>query len=158
MRTLALLLALAWAGLLPAQAVSRIQSQPFLREFTVADGLPTSIVHDITEDRFGYLWLASNDGLVRFDGRDFRTWRTEDGLRDNSLWAVHVDARNQLWVGTDSAGLAMLSPDRRSFRHFDRTTHPLIASNRVWVIASPPDGAVWFGTDHAGLYRLAPDL
>ena len=158
MRTLALLLALAWAGLLPAQAVSRIQSQPFLREFTVADGLPTSIVHDITEDRFGYLWLASNDGLVRFDGRDFRTWRTEDGLRDNSLWAVHVDARNQLWVGTDSAGLAMLSPDRRSFRHFDRTTHPLIASNRIWVIASTPDGAVWFGTDHAGLYRLAPDL
>ena len=141
----------------PLQALSGIQSQPFLREFTVADGLPSSMVQGITEDRFGYLWLASSDGLVRFDGRDFRTWRTEDGLRDNVLLAVHVDARNQLWVGTDSAGLAMLSPDRRSFRHFDRASHPVIGSGRVWVIDSTPDGAVWFGTDNAGLYRLAPD-
>ena len=157
MRAVWCVLLLACCGSGELSASTRLQSQPFLREFTVADGLPTSIVNGITEDRFGYLWLASNDGLVRFDGRDFRTWRTEDGLRDNQLHAVHVDARNQLWVGTDSAGMAMLSPDRRTFRHFDRNTHPLISSSRVWVIESTPDGAIWFGTDSGGLYRLAPD-
>ena len=157
MRAVWCVLLLVCCGSGELSASTRLQSQPFLREFTVADGLPTSIVNGITEDRFGYLWLASNDGLVRFDGRDFRTWRTEDGLRDNQLHAVHVDARNQLWVGTDSAGMAMLSPDRRTFRHFDRNTHPLISSSRVWVIESTPDGAIWFGTDSGGLYRLAPD-
>lgn len=138
-------------------ATLRLQAQPYLREFTIADGLPSSNIRGITEDRFGYLWLASGDGLVRFDGRNFRTWRTENGLRDNELWAVHVDARNQLWVGTNSAGLVMLSADRRNFRYYDQQTHPQIGSNRIWAVTSTADGAIWFGTDNAGLYRLAPD-
>jgi signal transduction histidine kinase/CheY-like chemotaxis protein len=145
------------AAPLAGPVVARLQAQPYLREFTVADGLPSSNIRDITEDRFGYLWLASGDGLVRFDGRNFRTWRTENGLRDNELWAVHVDARNQLWVGTHSTGLVMLSADRRNFRYYDQQTHPQIGSNRIWAVTSTADGAIWFGTDNAGLYRLAPD-
>lgn len=145
----------ALAGPLPAQA--RMQSQPYLREFTVADGLPSSNIRSLAEDRFGYLWLASADGLARYDGRDFRTWRTENGLRDNALWAVHVDASNQLWVGTDSAGLVMLSADRRNFRYFDQQAYPQMGSNRIWAVTSTADGAIWFGTENAGLYRLAPD-
>ncbi|MGN0863454.1 MAG: two-component regulator propeller domain-containing protein [Stenotrophomonas koreensis] len=151
---LMLLVPTAGAALL---STARLQAQPYLREFTVADGLPSSNIRAIAEDRFGYLWLASADGLVRFDGRDFRTWRTENGLRDNELWAVHVDARNQLWVGTHSAGLVMLSADRRNFRYFDQQSYPQIGSNRIWAITSTADGAIWFGTENAGLYRLAPD-
>jgi len=160
----ALLLVLAammpWALATPMQTAAlseRLEAVPYLREFTVADGLPSSSIRDMTEDRFGYLWLASSDGLVRFDGRDFRTWRTENGLRDNELWAVHVDASNQLWVGTDSAGLVMLSADRRNFRYYDQMNYPEIGSNRIWAITSTADGAIWFGTENAGLYRLAPD-
>ena len=137
-----------------AKARVAVLATPQPQEITVADGLPSSTITAITEDQLGYLWLASADGLARFDGRDYRIWRSEDGLRDNYLWSLHVDAQNQLWVGTRTAGLVRFSADRRQLRYFDRSTHPLLGSNTIFAIASTQDGALWFGTDNAGLYRL----
>ena len=81
---------------------------PRPRQLTVADGLPSNSINDIAEDQSGYLWIATSDGLARYDGITFRIWRAGDGLLDNYLWSVHVDARNRIWVGTSQAGLAML--------------------------------------------------
>ncbi|MCL7713454.1 response regulator [Stenotrophomonas sp. CPCC 101365] len=147
-----LLLALCGSAV---QAEVPVAPQP--RRLGVADGLPSANINAFAEDRTGYLWLASRDGLARFDGRSHRIWRAEDGIRDNLLWSLHVDARNQLWFGTQSAGLGVLSADRRSIRFFNRKSHPEIGSNTVWSIASTPDGSVWFGTPTAGLHRLASD-
>ena len=130
---------------------------PTPRQLTVFDGLPSNTVNRMAEDRLGYLWIATNDGLARFDGRSYRTWRAEDGLRDNRIWTVLADARNQLWVGTENAGLIRLSADRRQMRFYDRASQPLLSSNTVWSVAATPDGAVWFGTYEGGLYRIGPD-
>ncbi len=139
------------------QAAAEVPITPQPRRLGVADGLPSANINAFAEDRLGYLWLASHDGLARFDGRNYRIWRAEDGLRDNLIWSLHVDAGNRLWFGTQNAGLGMLSADRRSFRFFDRATYPQIGSNTVWSVASTPDGSVWFGTPTAGLHRLAAD-
>lgn len=147
------LLLLAMVAFLPGGAMAQ-PVPPTPRQLTVFDGLPSNTVNRMAEDGYGYLWLATNDGLARFDGRNYRIWRAEDGLRDNHVWTVHVDARNQLWIGTENAGLAMMSPDRRELRFFDRSTYPLMGSNTIWTITSTPDGAVWFGTYLGGLYRL----
>ncbi len=148
-----LLLLLAWCAVAAAEVPATTQP----RKLGVIDGLPSANINAFAEDQLGYLWLASDDGLARFDGRNFRIWRAEDGLRDNQIWGLHVDADNQLWIGTQSAGLAVLSADRRSFRFYDRQSHPQIGSDTVWSIASTPDGSLWFGTATAGLHRLAPD-
>ncbi len=145
-------LCLFWPAFAPAQPVP-----PTPRQLTVFDGLPSNTVNRMAEDRYGYLWIATNDGLARYDGRNYRVWRAEDGLRDNHVWSVHVDARNQLWIGTENAGLAMMSADRREFRFFDRSGHPEIGSNTIWSIASTADGSIWFGTYEGGLHRLDRD-
>ena len=142
-------LCLFWPAIAATQPVP-----PTPRQLTVFDGLPSNTVNRMAEDRYGYLWIATNDGLARYDGRTYRIWRSEDGLRDNHVWSVHVDARNQLWIGTENAGLAMMSADRREMTFYDRSTYPVIGSNTVWSIASTPDGALWFGTNEGGLYRL----
>lgn len=142
---------------LAAPAAAEVPVTPQPRRLGVADGLPSANINAFAEDRLGYLWLASHDGLARFDGRNYRIWRAEDGLRDNLIWSLHVDAGNRLWFGTQNAGLGMLSADRRSFRFFDSATYPQIGSNTVWSVASTPDGSVWFGTPTAGLHRLAAD-
>ncbi|MBD8634930.1 ATP-binding protein [Stenotrophomonas sp. CFBP 13725] len=152
-RTLALLLS-AWLALLPASAQP---VPPTPRQLTVFDGLPSNTVNRMAEDRLGYLWIATNDGLARFDGRSYRIWRAEDGLRDNRIWTVLADARNQLWIGTENAGLVRLSADRRVMRFYDRDSQPLLASNTVWSVAATPDGAIWFGTYEGGLYRIDAD-
>ena len=151
-------LALLW--LLPVfgtVARAEVPATPQPRQLEVVDGLPSTGINAFAEDHLGYLWLASRDGLARFDGRNYRIWRAEDGLRDNLVWSLHVDAQNRLWMGTQSAGLVMLSADRRSFRYFDRDTLPQLGSNTIWSITSTQDGSVWFGTPTAGLYRLATD-
>ncbi len=150
------MLACAWI-LLPLLALAEVPATPQPRQLTVADGLPSSNINAFAEDKMGYLWLASRDGLARYDGRNYRVWRAEDGLRDNLIWSLHVDARNQLWIGTQNMGLAMLSADRRSFRFFNRQTHPEIGSNTIWSVTSTPDGSVWFGTATGGLHRLSPE-
>jgi len=140
-----------------AVAHAGLPETPRLRQLTVADGLPSSRINGIAEDRSGYLWIASSDGLVRHDGVDFRTWRVEQGLHDNFVWAVHVDARNRVWFGTHQAGLGMFDAQRRQFHYYDRTNTPAMASEDVWSVTSTPDGAIWFGTADAGLYRIAAD-
>ncbi len=127
---------------------------PSPRQVTVFDGLPSNTVNRMAEDRYGYLWIATNDGLARYDGRNYRIWRSEDGLRDNRIWTVLVDARNQLWIGTENAGLVRMSADRRQLHFYDRSSQPLMGTNTVWSLATTPDGSVWFGTHEGGLYRL----
>ncbi|PJL20103.1 histidine kinase [Stenotrophomonas maltophilia] len=127
---------------------------PSPRQVTVFDGLPSNTVNRMAEDRYGYLWIATNDGLARYDGRNYRIWRSEDGLRDNRIWSVLVDARNELWIGTENAGLVRMSADRRQLRFYDRSSQPLMGSNTVWSLAATPDGSIWFGTHEGGLYRL----
>jgi len=138
-------------------ARAEVPATPQPRQLTVADGLPSSNINAFAEDQTGYLWLGTRDGLARYDGRNYRIWRAEDGLRDNQVWSLHVDAANRLWIGTHSAGLVMLSADRRTFRFYDKQHFPQISSNTVWAIASTPDGSVWFGTATGGLYQLAAD-
>jgi len=151
-----LLAVLCIAGaLLPSVRAQPVPPTP--RQLTVFDGLPSNTVNRMTEDRQGYLWIATNDGLARFDGRSYRIWRAEDGLRDNQIWTVLADARNRMWIGTENAGLVRLSADRQHIDVFDRSTQPLMASNTVWSVATTGDGALWFGTYEGGLYRLDRD-
>lgn len=127
---------------------------PMPRQLSVYDGLPSNRINALAEDRQGYLWIATRDGLARYDGVGFRVWRVGDGLRDNHVWTVFVDDRDRVWVGTQNAGLSMLDAQRRGFTHYDRASHPQIASNDVWSLAQTRDGAIWFGTSDGGLHRL----
>ncbi len=130
---------------------------PQPRQLSVFDGLPSNRVNAIAEDRQGYLWIGTRDGLARYDGVGFRVWQVGEGLRDNFVWTVHVDARDRVWVGTSTAGLARLDPDRERFTWYDRSTRPEMASNDIWAITSTPDGDLWFGTSDGGLHRISID-
>lgn len=125
--------------------------------FTSGDGLPSSAVHQLVQDRQGYLWFATDDGLARFDGHRFRVWRTEQGLADNALLAIAVDAQDQLWIGTAHGQLMRMSADREHIDVFDGTRFPALAGNAIGVVLPAPDGTLWFGTRQAGLFRLGPE-
>ncbi|QWF18296.1 hybrid sensor histidine kinase/response regulator [Lysobacter capsici] len=140
-----------------APVFAGLPETPRPRQLTVADGLPSNTISRIAEDRFGYLWIATSEGLARYDGISYQVWRREQGLRDNYLWAVHVDAHNRVWIGTGQSGLVMLDTDRKTFRYYNRANTPGMGDDTVWSIASTPDGALWFGTQHGGLHRMASD-
>ena len=134
---------------------------PRLRHYGVAEGLPSSNINALAQDPQGYLWIASDDGLARFDGVDFRIWRhvpdDPGSLPGNLVQALHVDARGRVWVGIEGQGLAMLSADGVHFRQYRHAGTPAIGDEDVFAIASTNDHAIWFGTFGGGLYRMADD-
>ena len=139
----------------PAGASDLLTPQlPFPRQLSVFDGLPSNRINALAEDRQGYLWIATRDGLARYDGVGYRIWRIDDGLGDNWVWTVYVDPQDRVWIGTQNAGLVMLDAKRRTFTRYSRDTHPQMGSNDVWSIIQMPDGSIWFGTANGGLHRL----
>jgi signal transduction histidine kinase/streptogramin lyase/BarA-like signal transduction histidine kinase len=132
---------------------------PLFRSYGVADGLPSSAVNAIAQDARGYLWLATDDGLARYDGAGFHVWRHDPAdpgsLPGNLVQALHVDAQDRVWVAIEGQGLAVLQSDGVHFRRYTHANTPAMGEDDVFAITSTRDGALWFGTFGGGLYRIA---
>src|SRR5699024_5858840 len=103
---------------------------PAFRILTVKDGLPSTSVTQIAEDRQGYLWIGTTDGLARYDGVEFRVWRfdpqREDSLLGNTVTVLHIDEQDRIWVGTPQ-GLSVMGPERQGFQRYSNATHKEIS-------------------------------
>jgi signal transduction histidine kinase/ligand-binding sensor domain-containing protein len=102
------------------------------RLWTIEDGLPTGSVRAIAQTPDGYLWIATLDGLVRFDGVRMRLFQRSDQPRmtSNRCLSLHVDRRGDLWVTTEDGGLLRLRGDEvRAFG----TADGLPATQTLWV-------------------------
>ncbi len=71
--------------------------------FTTKQGLPTNHVYDIAEDKNGFMWFATKQGLVKFDGENFKTFTIQDGLPNNDTWLLELDNQGRLWFFSKSA-------------------------------------------------------
>lgn len=151
------LLLLAW----PALAAAMPPDPSQFRRFGIVDGLPTNFVFMVAQDRAGYLWIATSDGLVRHDGVGFEVWQHDpervDSLPSNMVQMVFVDPQDRVWVGMEGGGVAVMGPERRGFQRYWRQTHAEIGSDEVYAIASDAEGNVWFGGYLGGLHRIDAD-
>jgi ligand-binding sensor domain-containing protein/two-component sensor histidine kinase len=86
---------------LAASTPSRALTQYTRTVWTQAQGLPQDTIRAIAQTQDGYLWLGTNEGLVRFDGYDFVTYTTDDGaLPNNAVTSLATGPSGDLWVGT----------------------------------------------------------
>lgn len=73
------------------------------------EGLPSNYLRDMVEDHKGYIWLATANGLAKFDGYQFVNYTTEDGLIDNFPRCLAVDQQGKIWAGNNSGGLSIIN-------------------------------------------------
>jgi ligand-binding sensor domain-containing protein len=66
--------------------------------YDTRDGLAGSLVYDAIQDKEGFMWFATENGLSRFDGKDFKTFTTKDGLPDNEVLKLFVDSKGRVWI------------------------------------------------------------
>jgi ligand-binding sensor domain-containing protein len=66
--------------------------------YDTKDGLAGSTVYDHCQDKDGFIWFATENGLSRFDGTRFTNFTVRDGLPDNEIITIHADAKGRLWI------------------------------------------------------------
>jgi signal transduction histidine kinase/ligand-binding sensor domain-containing protein/CheY-like chemotaxis protein len=141
-----LLLFLYWYGTALALDPNKSLTQYRLDVWREKPGLPQSVIMDILQTRDGYIWLATEAGLVRFDGVRFT--RFEKGyatqLNDNEIEKLLEDRDGNLWIATYGGGLSRLKDGQ--FTTY--TTKDGLSGNFVYSLFADSRGALWIGTDH----------
>ena len=127
------------------------------------EGLPQNTVMSTLQDSQGFIWIATEDGLVRYDGYELRRYEHErgnpDSLPGNYIWSIAEDQHGDLWLAIKNTGLA------RWNRHTDRFTafrhdpaHPGFSpsSDAVRQLLIDRHGHLWLATTGGGLNEFDP--
>ncbi len=139
----------------PAQALDShtALAQYGYQSWQTDTGLPQNTVHAIVQGRGGFLWIATEGGLVRFDGVEFRTYTRADtpGLPSDLIDDLMEDRAGAVWIST-SGGLARMQRDK---------VEPFgpgkgIPTTQVWRTFEDKNGGVWALTA-SGLFRIEGD-
>lgn len=145
--------------LLPLPAQEKIKFEQISSE----QGLSQNSVFSICQDKKGFLWLGTEDGLNRFDGYNFKIYRhkTEDphSLINNKVLVLYEDHAGELWIGTQD-GLDRFDHELEKFIHYkipgrDNTANSL-GSSRIKAIYEDKTGVLWVGAAGGWLNRLDP--
>lgn len=97
-RIIILFLIFFWSSVLFCQ-------QPTSYNYTTTDGLPSSESYDIIQDKKGFIWIATDRGVSRFDGYSFKNFTTNEGLVDNSVLSLYEDELGRIWFHAVSGRL-----------------------------------------------------
>jgi signal transduction histidine kinase/CheY-like chemotaxis protein/streptogramin lyase len=131
---------------------------PRMRRLGAAEGMPSRMVLALAQDRQGYIWAATDDGLARVDGVGLRVWRHEpddpDSLPGNAIETLLVDPLDRVWVGSNGAGLSMLGPGRERFERFPEVDER--CEGQLWSLAYAAK-SLWIGTNRHGICRRDED-
>ena len=155
-------------------------------QWTAEDGLPVNSVNDIVQTEDGYLWLATYDGLVRFDGIEFKVYRSaqHEGLSSNRILKLLV-RDDGIWLRTESRdlirfhdghftsiaqpvsvyrqgpkGRLWIGTNQGLFVYHDKVRRPVapeLIQAQVVTTMVEDDGTVWVGTEDQGVFRRGPD-
>jgi len=112
-------------------------------KYTQASGLVSNYIFDLYQDRDGFIWVATDRGLSRFDGRTFRNFTRTDGLSANHVYTIFQDEQGGMWFGTYDGGVV----------HFTGQSVQIIAeqdglaSNTVLHITQDRFGRLYFMTE-----------
>jgi signal transduction histidine kinase/ligand-binding sensor domain-containing protein/DNA-binding response OmpR family regulator len=109
-------------------------------------GLSQSSVFSLAQDQKGFLWIGTRDGLNRFDGYNFVTYKIDPqdtgSISNNEITVIHADRHGDIWIGTRGGGLNKYIPNMNRFVRFSHLTNEKIIRD----IYESPDGMLWIGS------------
>jgi DNA-binding NtrC family response regulator/ligand-binding sensor domain-containing protein len=140
---------------------SLTQNYEFIFEhLSVADGLPNNHVKYIIQDHLGFIWFTTQNGLVKYDGYDFKIYAPEpnnpQSLSTRDPISVIEDHLGDLWIGTWSDGLIKFDRKTEIFNNYlpdENDPHSLITDG-VYIMYEDNDNTLWLGTIGEGLEKF----
>ncbi|HEU0137040.1 MAG TPA: two-component regulator propeller domain-containing protein, partial [Flavobacterium sp.] len=138
------------------------QEKLYFESFDVKSGLPENSVSKIVEDKLGYIWMATQRGVVRYDGYNYKVYLLEhiDNQRSSSNAAsLYVDRNKNIWVGTIDNGVFKYNYVTDSFIRIAYPKNSFIQT--AFILADDKDGNLWgiweSSEVHNSFWRLTPN-
>ena len=128
-------------------------AQPYvIKRLGVEDGMSSNYVVSVTQDKKGYLWIATESGLNRFDGRQFNIYtKNNSGLSGNELNVVLADPyENKVWIGTQRDGLCYFDYETETISRIPATGNYML-SNDITDLSVAADSGLWITHYHFGV-------
>ena len=126
------------------------------RHYRAEDGLTFNTIRCIIQDRRGFIWLGTEDGLNRFDGYAFKGFHSDknkiNSLGSNYISSLLEDSKGNIWIGTDE-GVFIFNPTTDKFSHFQNKVRGVSISSTVNNIVEDKSGNLWFATYGQGIFR-----
>ncbi|CAN5439286.1 hypothetical protein BH09BAC5_BH09BAC5_03490 [soil metagenome] len=147
-----------WMLLLPGKSYA--QDYKF-NHLGVRNGLSQYVVNCILEEKNGFMWFGTQEGLNRYDGYNFTVFKRNpedsNSLSNNFVYCILQDQSGIIWIGTNGGGLNSFNPVTGNFSHFlnDPDNKFSISNNVVRALHEDKDRNIWIGTD-GGLNLLDP--
>lgn len=125
----------------------------------VLSGLSSNVVNEVIQDQYGLIWIATFDGLIKYDGKDYTIFKKEAlnpaSLINDAVWTIYQDQEGNLWIGTDG-GLDRFDRASQSFVHYqnDPVDASSLPNNYIRSILQDSNGYLWVGTSGGGLCKF----
>ncbi len=130
---------------------------PFFKNYTVDDGLPSSEVYSVKQDREGYIWFATGNGVSRYNGYEFQNFSISDGLPDNTVFDLCEGADGKMWFVTISCKIGYYYKGRiHPFKYNSQLQKQLRSSNKTTFYVDHSE-TVHLGVEHDGLYSITKE-
>ncbi len=138
---------------MPLLAYSQVRNPISFENFTVENGISANAINQVIRDEKGFLWLATNNGLNRFDGLKFQVFTADknnpNAIRGNNIKTILQDSKGYLWIGTLAEGLNRYNYTKGVFEAFvhNETDTSSISSNEILSLYEDKKGRLWVGTE-----------
>ncbi len=128
---------------------------------SIEQGLSQSSVLSIAQDKYGFIWFATLDGLNKYDGYTFTVYRHNpldtNTISDLGIRKVFKDGSNNLWIITLGGNLDRFDDNKNNFKHYNFGQKRNVRSERIIAAAESTDGKLWLGAMAGNLYSYDPD-
>ncbi|MCE3279835.1 MAG: serine/threonine protein kinase [Bacteroidetes bacterium] len=136
---------------LSLSSIIHAYSQTYIfRSYSVDNGISQPYIYSINQDKNGYLWIGTGEGLCKFDGISFRSYYTTDGIAENFVTSSHRDANRNLWLGFNQGSITFY--DGKNFKSINTSG---FAKSPVTAITSDEKGNIWCATQNDGVFRIS---
>ncbi|MFC6102088.1 hybrid sensor histidine kinase/response regulator transcription factor [Olivibacter domesticus] len=129
------------------------------KSYSAKDGLSSNTIYGIWKDSFGFLWLATEDGLNRFDGTNFKVYRhnpqQEGSLRANHITTLYEGADGCLWIGTNGGALSFYDRGKDAIMNYRGESLRKKFSTAITSIGDDSRGNIWVAS-YGALYIFDP--
>lgn len=125
------------------------------KHYNINNGLSQNTVHSIFQDRHGFMWFGTKDGLNRFDGTSFEIYKfsPDDNLRDNVFRHIIEDNKGNIWVATEG-GVYIFNPFLEKFDRLEAKTEDGIDLGGVISdLIQDNDGDIWITIEEKGVFN-----